>query len=377
MPMRRYLVAALVLVVVIAGLAGIKVTQIKNLIAAGEAFAQMGPPPETVSTARSVEQVWENRIASVGTIATGRGVTVANDAAGVVSAIKFESGAEVKKGQVLVELDSSVERAQLQATLARRDLAKVQAGRTRALVDQGAIPESNLDNDAATLKGAAADVAALQAQIERKVIRAPFEGRIGIRQVNLGQYLNPGTAIAVLQATEGVFVDFTLPQEQLPVIRVGTVVRINDSSPGPKATATVSAIDPTLDAVTRSIKVRASVNDQDPALSPGMFVTVAVVLPEKQKVVIIPATAVVHASFGDSIFAVAEPDAGQPHKKAVQKFVKLGESRGDFVAITEGLNAGEEVVTSGAFKLRNGAGLTINNDVKGIDPKLDPRPENR
>jgi membrane fusion protein (multidrug efflux system) len=333
----------------------------------------MGPPPEVVSTAKAVEQVWENRVSSVGTVATGRGVTVSNDAAGVVSAIKFESGAQVKKGQVLVELDSDVERAQLQSIVARRDLAKVSAGRTKALVDQGAIPQSQLDADQAGLKSASADVSALQAQIDRKVIRAPFDGRIGIRQVNLGQYLNPGTAIAVLQATEGVFVDFTLPQEQLQVVRVGTVVRVNDGTPGPKATATVSAIDPTLDAVTRAIRVRAAVDAQDPALSPGMFVNVAVVLPEQKKVVIVPATAVVHASFGDSIFVVED---GQPHKKASQKFVKLGEARGDFVAVVDGLKAGEEVVTSGAFKLRNGAGLTINNDVK-LDPKLEPRPENR
>jgi membrane fusion protein (multidrug efflux system) len=371
--MRRYGLAILALVVIIAGLAGIKATQIKNLIAAGEAFAQAGPPPEVVSTAVAAEQTWENRLAAVGTIATGRGVTVANDAAGVVKAIRFESGAQVKQGQVLVELDSDVERAQLQSAIARRDLARVSTGRTRALVAEQAIARSQLDSDEAELKAASADAAALQAQIDRKVIRAPFDGRIGIRQVNLGQYLNPGTAIAILQASEGVFVDFTLPQEQLGALREGMEVRVNDGAPGPRATAAISAVDPTVDAVSRSIKVRAAVGGDASALRPGMFVNVSVVLPEKQKVIVIPATAVVHASFGDSIFVVED---GKPHKVARQQFVKLGEARGDFVAIAEGLKGGEEVVTSGAFKLRNGAGLSINNDVK-LDPKLEPTPENR
>jgi membrane fusion protein, multidrug efflux system len=177
----------------------------------------------------------------------------------------------------------------------------------------------------------------------------------------------------VLQSSDESFVDFTLPQEQLANVAVGTTVRINEGGPGPQATATVTAVDPELDAVTRSIRLRATLSDKENALRPGMFVNVAVVLPAKRQVVIVPQTAVVHASFGDSVFVV---EAGTPNKTARQQFVKLGELRGDYVAIVEGVKPGQEVVTSGAFKLRNGAGLAINNDVK-LDPKLEPRPENR
>jgi membrane fusion protein (multidrug efflux system) len=365
----RYVYAGIGLIVIVGGLAGVKFTQIKSLIDMGEAFAKAGPPPEVVSTGVATEDTWEDRISAVGTIATARGVTVANDAAGVVSAIRFESGQAVKKGQVLVELDSSVERAQLASTIARRDLARVSAGRSRALVQQNAIPEAQLDADAAAYKSATADVAALQAQIDRKVIRAPFDGRLGIRQVNLGQYLNPGTAITVLQSSQALYADFTLPQSELANVAVGTVVRLNEHAAGPRATATIAAVDPELDPVTRAIKLRASVDGADHGLRPGMFVNVSVVLPEKRRVVRVPATAVVRASFGDSVFV-------NENGQARQTFVKLGEARGDFVAIVEGIKPGQEVVTSGAFKLRNGAKLAVNNAVK-LEPSLEPRPENR
>src|SRR5688572_29177986 len=272
----RYLAAVLGLLVIAGGLAGLKFSQIKMLISAGEAFAKTGPPPEIVSSGVAAEQTWEDRLSAVGTITTGRGVTIASEAAGVVKAIRFDSGHVVKKGQILVELDADVERAQLASVVARRRYASVQAERSRKLVHENVIAQSQLDADDATLKSTSADAAALQAQIDRKVIRAPFDGRLGIRQINLGQYLNPGTAITVLQSTEATFVDFTLPQEQLATVAVGTKVRINEGGPGQQATATITAVDPELDAVTRSIKLRASVDGAERTLRPGMFVNVAV-----------------------------------------------------------------------------------------------------
>ena len=212
-----------------------------------------------------------------------------------------------------------------------------------------AVPKAQLDNAESALQSATANAAALQAQIDRKIVRAPFDGRLGIRLCNLGQYLNPGTAITDLQSTDANYVDFTLPQQQLKQLAVGMVVRINEGLPGPRAEAAISAIDPTLDPVTRSGRVRASLRRMD-GLSPGMFVNVSVVLPEKRSVTMVGATALVHASFGDSLFvvegrkddsgaAVTGPD-GKPALLARQQFVKTGESRGDFVEILEGVKPG-------------------------------------
>jgi membrane fusion protein (multidrug efflux system) len=382
----RYFLALVGLLAVIAGLGGIKYSQISSLMAMGKAMAQAGPPPEVVSTAVAEEQTWEGRVSAVGTVNPARGVTVANDAAGVVSAIRFESGQVVKQGQVLLELDSSVERAQLASAQARRELAKVSADRSKALVEKAVASKSQLDSDEASLKSAGADVAALSAQIDRKTVRAPFDGRLGIRQVNLGQYLNPGTAVTVLQATDGVYVDFTLPQQQLANLAVGGAVRLTSDAITGTIDGQIAAIDPTLDQVSRSIKVRASVAGKSADLHPGMFVEVAVILPARGKVITVPATAVVHASYGNSVFVVEDkkddkgnvvngPD-GKPAKAARQQFVRTGESRGDFVAIGDGVKPGQVVVTAGAFKLRNGAGIIVNNTLAPA-PQLAPKVENR
>ena len=368
------------------GLGGLKAAQIKSLLAYGRAAAAMGPPPEVVGTMKAKEQTWENRLFSVGTIAPARGVTVSNDAPGVVTAIKFQSGQTVRRGQMLVELDSRVERAELASLRAQAGLARVSAGRTRALFKDDAVPKAQLDNAESALQSASANAAALQAQIDRKIVRAPFDGRLGIRLVNLGQYLNPGTAITSLQSSDQNYVDFALPQQQLKQIAVGTVVRINEGLPGPRAEAAIAAIDPTLDPVTRSGRVRAAVRKMDGVLSPGMFVNVSVVLPDRREVTLVGATSLIHASFGDSVFAVEErkddqgalltgPD-GKPAKVVRQQFVKTGEARGDFVEILEGVKLGQEIVAQGAFKLRNGAPVMVNNSVK-VELQLAPRPENR
>ena len=370
----RYVVAIGGLVVLIGLLVAIKFTQISGLMKMGKDMQAAGPPPEVVGTAVATEATWEDTVASVGTVSALKGVQVSNDAAGVVTAIRFDSGAIVKQGDILVELDSNVERAQMSALQARRELANTNAGRTRALVASNSIAKSQLDNDEALVKSSASDLSALQAQIARKVVRAPFSGKLGIRQINLGQYLNPGTNITTLESLDGLFVDFNLPQQSLSDVAVGSTIHVSfeddgSGDAGAPIDGTVKAVDPAIDPITRTIKVRAAVPENVSAkLRSGMFANVELVLPKQRKYTIMPITGVTHASFGDSIYVVE-------NKKARQAFVKTGPIRGDFIAILDGVKPGDEVVTAGAFKLRNGAGVTINNSVDaGVS--LNPHPEN-
>lgn len=390
----RHVIAIAALVLVVAGLAGVKYSQISSLLAMGRAMAQSGPPPEAVASARAEVQPWPGRLVAVGSVSSARGVTVSNEVPGVVTAIRFESGALVKRGEVLVELDTGVERAQLASARARKDLASTNAGRSRSLFKDGAIPPVQLDSDESTLKSSRADEGALRAQIERKTVRAPFAGRLGIRQINLGQYLSPGTPITELEAVDVLYVDFTLPQQRLAEVAVGLPVRVTIDGAAAPVAGTIGAIDPAIDAATRSIRMRATVAGGDPRLRPGMFANVEVELPGAAQKVVIPATAVVHAAYGDSVFVVEDrppapprggpapprggpaPAPGTSAKIARQQFVRLGEARGDFVAVADGVAAGQEVVTDGAFKLRNGGGVVVREAVTPA-PQLAPHPENR
>lgn len=374
----RYVVVILGLIALIGGLVAIKGSQIKMLMGMGEAMKKSGPPPEVVATAQAHKQTWENTLSAVGSVVTAKGVAVSNDAPGLVVRLHFESGDTVKQGAVLVELDTSVERAQLASLRARRELAEISVKRSTALATSGAVAQAQVDADASSFKSLTADANALVAQIARKTIRAPFSGKLGIRQVNLGQYLAPGTPVTTLESEKASLVEFTLPQQELPKLAIGSAVRGLLSGSNKPLEGTINAIDPVVDPMTRNIKVRASMPDPESQLRPGMFLRIEVVLPEKSDVVAVPQTAVVHASYGDSVFATEEkagPD-GKPRKVAQQRFVKLGRTRGDFVAVVDGLGAEQEVVTAGAFKLRNGIPLKVNNEGTP-PPSLDPHPENR
>jgi len=382
----RFVIAAGIVVVIIGVLAGTKVAQISSLIGAGKAAQAAGPPPEAVGTAVAKGGQWESVLEAVGSVAAGRGVTISNEVPGIVRAIRFESGAKVRPGQVLVELDARVERAQLSSLQARRELATSSATRTRRLEASGASTKAQLDADEAQLKTISADAQALAAQIEKKTIRAPFGGKLGIRSVNLGQYLNPGTPITVLESLDAVYIDFTVPQQQLARVPVGTSVRISLPGAQPPRTLTgkVAAVDPNVDPITRAVKLRASVEEgsekikpgtEKPidALRPGMFVNVSVVLPERASVVFVPATSIMRAPYGNSVYVVEDKNGG---KVARQQFVRVGVSRGDFVAIDEGVTAGQQIVTLGAFKLRNGAPIVVNNEIQ-LSPSQTPTPQNR
>lgn len=375
----RYVIVILGLVVVIGGLVAIKGSQIGMLIGMGETMKKAGPPPEVVGTALAQKQTWENTLTAVASVVTAKGVALSNDAPGIVSRIHFESGDMVKQGEILVELDTSVERAQLASLHAKRDLADISQKRSQALATSGAVAQSQVDADQSSFKSLTADAGALSAQISRKIIRAPFTGKLGLRTVNLGQYLAPGTAVTTLEAEKSIFIDFALAQQDLPKLRLGMTVRaLLAGSPKPLAEGIISAIDPNVDPMTRTIKVRASLPGVEDQLRPGMFLNVQVVLPEKNEVVAVPQTAIVHASYGDSVFVGEEkpgPD-GKQRKVAQQQFVKLGTTRGDFVSVVDGLKAEQEVVTAGAFKLRNGIPLKVNNQ-GAPTPSLEPHPENR
>lgn len=382
----RYLIPILGLLALVAALVGIKFNQISMLMNFGKEMAKAGPPPETVGTAVAQTQVWEGTLSAVGSIAAARGVVVSNDAPGIVSHILFDSGAVVQQGQTLVELDTSVERAQLASSRARMDLATLNVTRSRALLKSNTIAQSAADTDESQLKTTTTDANALSAQIDRKIVRAPFSGRLGIREINLGQYLNSGTRITVLEAIDTVYVDFTLPQQRLADIKVGMPIRVTvDGTEGAPRDGTIAAIDPEIDSTTRTIKVRAAVPNKQETLRPGMFANVSVVLPQQGSLVTVPVTSLVHASYGDSVFIVedkkADPAAeaapgAKPGKVARQQFVRVGASRGDFVAIVDGVTAGQDIVSAGAFKLRNGSNVVVNNDVK-VDPQLSPHPDNR
>jgi membrane fusion protein (multidrug efflux system) len=384
---RRYLVVAGLLVVIVGALATIKFAQIATLMGFGKQMAAAGPPPEAVGTDVATSAAWEATVTAVGSVAGVQSVVVANEVPGTVLQLHFESGQQVRAGKILVELDAAAERAQLRAAEARRDNAEITAKRSRELVAKEAIPQATLDADASAARAAEADVAAMQAAIDKKLVRAPFAGRLGIRAINRGQYLAPGTTITTLDSTGGAYVDFTLPQEQLGVVHVGMPVRITVRGASKPLTGTVHAVDPTIDAVSRSIRLRADVTEPGAhLLRPGMFVNVAVVLPARRPFVIVPVTAVVHASYGDSIFVVEDKPPGapgmritpdfKPVKVVRQQIVRVGPARGDFVAITEGVREGQAVVVAGAFKLRNGSPIVVDNAVKPT-ASLEPRPENR
>jgi membrane fusion protein, multidrug efflux system len=379
--MRYILLTILGLLLVVGVLATTKFAQFSMLIGAGKAMQAAGPPPETVSSVIVERQSWDSTFDAVATVVASKGVVLSNDAAGLVARIHFESGALVRQGQPLVELDSSVERAQLASLRARKQLAELSLGRTQALVSSGSIAQAQYDADRAALESLVADEKALLAQIERKVVKAPFSGKLGLRNVNLGQYLAPGTPVAALESTKSVYLDFTLPQSRLPMLKLDAPVRAYvDGATEPLATGSISAIEPKVDTSTRSVKVRANVANEDDKLRPGMFLRVSVVQSERREVTSIPATAVVHASYGDSVYCVeSKPSTdaqGKSRKIARQQFVKLGEPRGDYLAILDGLQPGQEIVSAGAFKLRNGVPVAINNEIR-VEPQLLPNPVNR
>jgi membrane fusion protein (multidrug efflux system) len=375
--MKKRILLTIVALIIIGGiLAGIKALQIRHMMAAGE---KMTPPPETISTATVERQNWESVISAVASLEAVQGVTVAAEQAGKVIEIFFTPGAFVDKGAPLVRLDTSAEEAQLRAMESSRNLARTNLRRLAELADKGLISQAEYDSAEALAKEAAAQTDNIQAIIRKKNIVAPFAGKLGIRRINLGQFLKEGQEIVSLQVLDPIFVNFMLPQQELSRITTGMAIRINgQGSADQPITGTITTIAPELDAQTRNIRIQATVANKDELLRPGMFANVSVVLPEQAQVFTIPATAVLYAPYSDSVYVVDEKKdekSGQDSMVLRQQFVRLGEKRGDFVAIVSGLKGGETVANTGVFKLRNGQQVVIDNTLLP-DFKLQPQPEN-
>jgi membrane fusion protein (multidrug efflux system) len=343
-----------------------------------QAFAQshaFQPPPEAITTIVAKQETWPETLNVVGTMTAVHGVTVSADLPGTVDRIMFDSGKHVQQGEVLVELDTRQERAQLAAREAQRDLAKINYARYQELERQGVISKIDYDKAMADQKQTEANVGEIHATIDRKTIRAPFSGVLGIRQVNLGQYLAAGTAIVPLQSLDPIYVDFSVPQQDIGQVKVGDNVRLTtENLAGLAFTGRVNALDSVVDQATRNIQVQATLANPGGKLHPGMFVQVEVGVGAKRSVLPLPASAISYAPFGNSVFIVADlkgPD-GKTYRGVRQQFVKVEGARGDQVGVVSGLNPGEEVVTSGVFKLRNGAAVAINNR---IQPENNPAPK--
>lgn len=367
------LAAVIAVVVLIAVLGGIWGIHLRSMMAGG-----FQPPPETVATVSVESTQWQGSRAAIGSLVALRGVTLSAEITGRVREILFESGSAVKKGAVLVRLDVSTEQAQLESAKADASLSKLTLSRARHLRQGNVNTQADLENAEAHATQGEAAVAALQATLAKKTIVAPFDGRIGIRQIELGQIVSSGNPIASLQTVTPIYAEFSLPQQAVAELKLGQKVDVlTDTYPGSKWQGAVTIINPEVDIATRNVRVRATLENPDGRLTPGMYVAVDVLSDEQRPVTSIPATSVIFAPYGDSVYVVeANKEAGKSGLLAKQRFVRLGERRGDFVAVVSGLSAGEQVVSGGAFKLRNGVSVVVNNAL-ATPAELSPKPSDK
>ena len=360
--------------VLIGGLAGIKYLQIERMTAYGDNFVS---PPEVVTTAMAKKDSWESFLTAVGSLEAVQGVVITAELKGKVVRIAFEPGSTVKAGDLLVQQDTSVELAQLRAAEAEVALAKLNFERIKRLVANKTVSQSDFDNADAQYKQAVAQVDNIHAVIAKKTIRAPFSGRLGIRQVNLGQTLNEGDKIVSLQSLDPIYVNFLLPQQRLSQVYPGLAIRLTtDAFPGQVISGRITAINPQVDVATRNIRIQATLANPEERLRPGMYVNVSVVLPDRIDVIAIPATSVLYAPYGDSVFVVEKKKNNENKPSPLvlnQKFVRLGETRGDYVSVVYGLKQGETVVSTGVFKFRNGQTVVIDNTLSPDFKKM-PKP---
>jgi membrane fusion protein (multidrug efflux system) len=357
----------------ITGLGFVKLKQFKSAAQAG-AYT---PPPEAITTIVAQQQKWPATLSIIGNTAAVQGVTVSADLPGTVDKITFDSGRSVRAGEVLVQQDTRQERAQLAAIEAQRDLARVNFTRMEALVNQGVISRIEYDRATAEQRQTEAQVGEIRATIEKKTIRAPFSGMLGIRQANLGQYLSAGDPVVPLQSLNPIYVNFGVPQQDAGQVQVGRNLRIStDQLAGAQFTGRVTAINSLVDSATRNIQVQATLANPQGKLRPGMFVQVELGTGVSRSVIALPASAISYAPYGDSVFIVTDlkDPKGQSYRGVRQQFVKVEGSRGDQVAIISGIKPGDEVVTSGAFKLRTGAAVLVNNKIQPANSAT-PKPE--
>jgi membrane fusion protein (multidrug efflux system) len=370
---KRMIITLVAMAAFIAVIGSIKFRQIQTAIAQASSFQ---PPPEAVTTIVTRQERWPSTLSAIGTTAAVHGVTVSADLPGVVEAISFDSGRAVQAGDVLVRLDTRQEQAQLAAAEAQRALARLNLDRARGLREEGIIAQADFDRATSENDQAQARVGEIRATIARKTIRAPFAGILGIRQVNLGQYLTAGAAIVPLQSLDPIYVNFSVPQQDVAQLRAGVEVRVSAEGIARPFEGRITAVDSIVDEATRNVQAQATLPNREGRLRPGMFVQAEVLVGTSTAVVALPTSAVAYAPYGDSVFVVGDVKGpkGETVRGVRQQFVKLGGERGDQVAVVSGLQAGEEVVTSGVFKLRNGAAVHINNEVRPANNPA-PKPE--
>jgi membrane fusion protein (multidrug efflux system) len=341
-----------------------------------KAILGQASPPQTVSTTVAQESSWQPTVEALGNFSASEQASLSAEVGGLVTAIHFDSGQKVRAGQPLVELNPAPLQAQLAQLEAQTALAEVNLKRDEAQLKVQAVSQSVVDTDMATLKSAQAQVAAQKALIAQKTISAPFSGQIGIRQVNLGQYLAPGAAVVTLQKLDPMEVDFTVPQSQISLIRVGMKAIAESSAvPGKRFNATVTAFEPQLDTATRNLKVRGRVPNPKGELLPGVFATVQITQGQPHQYITLPSSAVAYNPYGATVFIVNDTGKGadgKPKIVAEQRFITTGLTRGDQVAVLKGVKAGETVVTAGQLKLRNGSPVMVNNSVQ---PSDNPNPQ--
>ncbi|MFL6516292.1 MAG: efflux RND transporter periplasmic adaptor subunit [Chthoniobacterales bacterium] len=353
-------------------LAGIKVSQIGKMMSTPFVM-----PPTAVSSAVVKAEDWAPTLSAVGSISPVQGAVVAAELGGVVSQVEFQNGGEAKKGEVLIKLDTSSEEAQLRTAEADLELARANLDRARELSARKVVSKSELDAADSAFKQKQGMVENMRAFIGKKEVRAPFDGQLGIRQVNVGQMIPAGQQVVALTSLDPVYVDFALPQQNLSKLSTALEVQVQtDAVPGQIFKGTLTAINSMVDAVTRNVPLQATLRNPDRALRPGMFAKVEVVLPEKHKTLVIPGSAVSYAPYGDSVYVIEkgkDPKTGKESQMLRQQVVRVGQARGDFIAVTEGLKEGEIVVSTGVFKLRNGMTVTVNNDL-APKPQENPAP---
>ena len=393
--LKKILIGVALVVLALVVLGAVKALQIRTMIAAGE---EQRMPPTTVTSATVERQTWEQALSAVGSVTAAEGTELKAEASGVVVRIAFESGDVVERGKLLVELDTETEQAQLKAARARLDLARLDPERAEALRQARTISKSEVDSALARYQEAEAEVENIRSLIDDKTLRAPFAGRTGIRQVNPGSFVNVGEPLVALQSLAPIYVDFSLPQQVVSELEAGLSVEARvDSFPERVFRGRLTATSPQLDRRTRTLEVQATFDNAGELLRPGMFVKVRVLKPEPREVLAVPAAAILHAPYGDSVFVIEKADDGAERRAdgdsrgagaadsaagsggaeelvIRQRFVRTGAMRGDFIEVQSGLDAGQRIAGSGVFKLRNGSRVVVDNSL-ALDNELNPTPE--
>ena len=371
---RKIGLAVFLVLLVAGGLAGVKALQVRKLVEMGKSYA---PPPESVASFVAREEKWQSTLSAIGSVTAAQGVNVTTEVPGLVREILFEAGGVVAQGDLLVRLDTSSEEAQLRAVEAQLELARLNLERERKLRTENMVSQSDLDAAEATMKQTQANADNIRTVIGKKTIRAPFAGRLGIRLINLGQYLDTGKPIASLQSLSPVFADFSLPQQELAKLKTGMRVRLStDAFPDHRFEGSLSVINPDLDQATRSVGLQATFDNPEQLLHPGMFARVEVLLPEEKEVLVIPTTSVLSAPYGDSVYVIetnAAPPNGSAGLAVRQQFIRTGPARGDYLSVEAGLKPGTRIASSGVFKLRNKMAIVENNELTPKSAEA-PRP---